>query len=58
MNSAPYDEYVPPPPRRLHPAYAAANQHIEWCLAMYDTYDIETDTWVDVHGNVRACAPY
>ena len=35
------------------------NQHVEWCLDRYRSYDPRTNTWVSYSGNVNQCnSPY
>jgi hypothetical protein len=57
---APVYYYPPPPPPPMqYPAYASADPHIQWCAATYNSYNVQTDTWVDFQGVARRCiAPY
>ena len=50
----PYPAYAPPPPPPSYAAYAA-EQHFEWCAATYETYNGETDTWIDYRGVPHRC---
>ncbi len=49
---AAYPAYVPPP--ASYAAYAA-NRHFQWCTATYETYNGETDTWIDYRGVPHRC---
>jgi BA14K-like protein len=35
------------------------NDHVEWCLDRYRSYNVRTNTWVSYSGEVRQCrSPY
>lgn len=48
-----YPAYAPPPP----PDYGAyaADGHFDWCSATYESYNGETDTWIDYRGVPHRC---
>lgn len=57
-----YPAYAPPPPPPypVYPAYRvgpdyAVEAHIQWCSENYQSYNAETDTWVDYRGVVHRC---
>ena len=49
-----YPAYAPPPPPPRYGAYAA-DAHFEWCASTYETYNGETDTWIDYRGIPHRC---
>ena len=51
----------PPPPPLYYRSYAAIadEEHFDWCAATYETYNGESDTWVDFRGVEHRCVePY
>jgi hypothetical protein len=47
--------YPPPPPYPM----ASGNPHMDWCEATYETYDPETNVWIDYRGVPHECVgPY
>lgn len=53
----PYRAYAPPPPPPSPRDYAAyaAEEHYQWCASTYETYNGETDTWIDYRGVPHRC---
>ena len=49
-----YPAYAPPPPRPDYGAYAS-DAHFQWCASTYETYNGETDTWIDYRGVPHRC---
>ncbi len=49
-----YRAYAPPPSPPHYAGYAA-ERHFQWCSATYETYNGETDTWIDYRGVQRRC---
>ena len=45
----------PPPPAPWNRAAYAAEQHYQWCASTYETYNGETDTWIDYRGVPHRC---
>jgi hypothetical protein len=45
----------PPPPPPEYYAYDDSEAHFQWCSATYETYNGETDSWVDYRGLPHRC---
>lgn len=50
-----YPAYAPPPPPPDAYSAYAAERHFQWCSATYETYNGETDTWIDYRGVPHLC---
>ncbi len=48
-----YPAYAPPPP----PDYGAyrSEAHYQWCASTYESYNGESDTWIDYRGVPHRC---
>ncbi len=49
-----YPAYAPPPPPPDYAAYAS-EAHYQWCASHYETYNGESDTWIDYRGVPHRC---
>ena len=45
---------LPPPPPPDYGAYSS-DSHFQWCASTYETYNGETDTWIDYRGVPHRC---
>lgn len=50
-----YPAYAPPPPPPDGYADYDIERHFEWCTSTYETYNGETDTWIDYRGVPHRC---